>query len=109
MLSLTFSLLFSFETEKVTVAPAGIVAPLEPATGSLSVAVNVSPTLFVFVHRSAPDVVRANAVPAAIAPMVGLAGAAGALVSAALVGVLDAVLLAAGGVVFGTSASCGLV
>src|SRR5580765_2180526 len=67
MLSFAFSLRLSFVTSSTTVAPAGIVAPLLPVTGSLSVAVKRSPTLFVFVHTFDVDA-SVSAVPDAIAP-----------------------------------------
>src|SRR5436309_7810679 len=65
--SLEFSLRFRFVTVSVTVEPAGIVAPLEPVTVFCTVAVNLSPTLLVFVQTL--DVgVSESVVPAAIVP-----------------------------------------
>src|SRR5688500_15488651 len=63
-----FSLRFSLVTVSVTVAPAGIVAPFEPTTDSLTVAMNLSPTLCVFVHSSL-FARTDSAVPAAIVPV----------------------------------------
>jgi hypothetical protein len=67
MLSFAFSLLLSFVTSITAVAPAGITAPLLPVTGSLSVAVNLSPILFVFVQTLADDA-RVSVEPEAIIP-----------------------------------------
>ena len=67
MLSFAFSLLLSFVTSSTAVAPAGIVAPLVPVTGSFSVAVKRSPTLFVFVQTFDVDA-SVSVVPDAIAP-----------------------------------------
>src|SRR5687767_3654707 len=67
MLSFAFSLLFSFVTSITAVAPAGITAPLVPVTASFNVAVNRSPTLFVFVQTFEPDA-SVNVVPDAIMP-----------------------------------------
>src|SRR5688500_17270556 len=65
--SFAFSLRFSFVTVSVTVAPAGIVAPLEPTTALFTVARNLSPTLCVLVQRS--EFARtASSVPAEITP-----------------------------------------
>src|SRR5437867_3915503 len=65
--SFAFSLRFSFVTVSVTVAPAGIVAPFEPATDSFRVAANLSPTLLVFV-QTCEFARRLSAVPAGIIP-----------------------------------------
>src|SRR5215213_9354172 len=66
-LSLAFSLRLSSVTRTVAVAPAGIVAPFEPVTDSLTRAVKVSPTLCVLVHTRVLDA-RLIVVPAAIVP-----------------------------------------
>src|SRR5215218_5783425 len=67
MLSFAFSLFLSFVTSMTAVAPAGITAPLLPVTASLSVAVNLSPTLFVFVQTFDVDAMVSD-VPDAIIP-----------------------------------------
>src|SRR5688572_21289643 len=69
MLSWAFSLFLSDVTSMTAVAPAGITAPFEPVTASVVVAVNRSPTLFVFVQTF--DVERSvSCVPAAMVPSV---------------------------------------
>src|ERR1051325_4995588 len=65
--SFAFSLRLSFVTVRVTVAPAGIIAPFEPLTASATVAVTLSPTLFVFVQIRELEC-GASGVPAAIVP-----------------------------------------
>src|SRR3954471_1791751 len=67
MLSFAFSLFLSFVTSMTAVAPAGITAPLFPVTASLSVAVNLSPTLCVFVQTFDVDAIVSD-VPDAIIP-----------------------------------------
>jgi hypothetical protein len=49
------------------VAPTGIIAPLEPATGLVTVAVKRSPTLLVLVHIFWPEA-RLSVAPAGIVP-----------------------------------------
>src|SRR5688500_6493605 len=66
--SFAFSLRLSFVIVSVTVDPAGIDTPLEPATASFTVAVSLSPTLCVFVQISL--LARTlSALPAAIVPV----------------------------------------
>src|SRR5688572_11835888 len=120
--SFAFSLRFSFVTVSVTVAPAGIVAPLEPTTALFTVARNLSPTLCVLVQRS--EFARtASSVPAEITPERDAVPVPAVLVLplAVFVGVdfvpVDLVLVAGRGVVdlvavppegvAGTSVSCG--
>src|SRR5689334_1557037 len=78
MLSFAFSLLLSFVTSMTALAPAGIVTPFVPVTGSLSVATNRSPTLFVFVQTfdvdasvsDVPDATMPTLPPAFFSPVV---------------------------------------
>src|SRR6476659_2229936 len=67
ILSFAFSLRLRAVTVRFTVAPAGITAPLLPVTAFSTVAVTLSPTLFVFVQiRDAAFVVMVA--PAGIIP-----------------------------------------
>src|SRR5258708_13380581 len=67
ILSLTFSLRFRVVTSRLTVAPAGIVAPLDPVTGLATVAVKLCPTVYVLVHTRALER-SASVVPEAMVP-----------------------------------------
>ncbi|MFI5242249.1 MAG: hypothetical protein ACHQRL_04500 [Gemmatimonadales bacterium] len=57
----------SSDTAITAFAPAGMVTPFEAGTASFTVAVNLSPTLFVFVQTRSVDV-RFIAVPVATVP-----------------------------------------
>src|ERR1019366_1268754 len=76
-LSFEFSLRVDSSTFSTTLLPAGITAPSEPATDSLSVAVKRSPGLNVFVQTRASGR-TANEVPAFSVPIAGYGGALGA-------------------------------
>src|ERR1700719_3769098 len=67
MLSLAFSLRFRSVTSTMAVAPAGIIAPFEPVTALVTLALKRSPTLFVFVQILEPDA-RLSVAPAGIVP-----------------------------------------
>ena len=67
MRSFAFSLRESSVISTVAVAPAGIVAPFEPVTELLTVALKRWPTLWVFVHTRELEL-RLISVPAAIVP-----------------------------------------
>jgi hypothetical protein len=67
MRSFAFSLRESSVISTVAVAPAGIVAPFDPVTVLLTVALKRWPTLWVFVHTRELEL-RLISVPAAIVP-----------------------------------------
>ena len=67
-LSLAFSLRLSSVTSTVAVDPAGITAPLEPTTASVTDALKRSPTLLVLVQTFEPEA-RLSVDPAGIPSM----------------------------------------
>src|SRR5437588_12780366 len=80
-LSLAFSLRLSSVTSTVAVDPAGITAPLEPTTASVTDALKRSPTLLVLVQTFEPEA-RLSVDPAGIVPTLAAvpAGRRGAVV-----------------------------
>src|SRR5438270_3955723 len=66
-LSLAFSLRLSSVTSTVAVDPAGITAPFDPTTASVTEALKRSPTLLVLVQTFEPDA-RFSVAPAGIVP-----------------------------------------
>src|SRR5919202_4940655 len=67
--SLAFSLFLRPTPSTTAVAPAGMTAPFEPVTASVTVAVKRSPTLFVFVQMREPER-RLIVAPAGMRPVV---------------------------------------
>jgi len=83
--SFEFLAVFASVTSNVAVAPSGMLTPFDADTGSVSAAVNLSPTATVLLHTLLLATKR-SAVPAATVPETGSAGAAGAGVGAGVVG-----------------------